>query len=816
MKRITKKGAGMILSDRRSILLLIVVLLGCLNEARAGNAAFAGNHPLDEVQAGALLIHELRCAVCHQGLPSIEVPEKLAPDLSDVGSRVSPDFLQRYLETPAKAHPGTTMPDMLASRSAEERSRIAEALTHFLVSQSTNLFIAQATDAVDTQLGQALYHSVGCVACHGAKVSPPQAPAKSNPLLLFEDDDFDPQPDTGKQSIEPVAIALGHVAEKYSVKSLGDFLFQPLHVRASGRMPDMKLTAAEAMAIAGYLIDDASQRGALPLKVALEPEPQFVEQGKRYFEELRCAACHKSETFGPALQTVPMNAIDSSRGCLSKSDQTQVRFELSDSQVQAIVAALRAQTPVKSDTVTVAQTLVAFNCIGCHVRDDFGGVHQSHDPYFATSQEKLGEEGRIPPPLTLIGAKLQSTWLKKVLFDGESVRPYMSTRMPQYGEPNLSHLPPLLAKLDVLGDPELQIPSPESRSASQRELEKQFRAAGRELLGDKGLNCVACHRFNGKGGDDNQGIDLVTSYQRLQSAWFKRYLIQPGTFRPRTVMPTAWPDGEATFKTILDGDTDRQIEAIWYYLSLGTSAADPSGVRNIGTRLTVVGQPQTYRGRSRVAGFRGIAVGFPEQIHYAFNAETGSIAAIWLGDFVTVNWGGQGAGDFNPAGETIPFAQDVSFARLETEDSPWPLMPVMTKDARTNPDPLYPKNHGYQFLGYHFDQASIPTFEYRSGTVRIEDRCEVGRNDSQPILKRQFRFESPTAQSVWFRPLVGTIQQESETVYRSGQMRLVIPDVDVKLRPLSVGTSQQTELLLRLQIPAGQSMVELVYEPIKK
>lgn len=96
-------------------------------------------------------------------------------------------------------------------------------------------------------------------------------------------------------------------------------------------------------------------------------------------------------------------------------------------------------------------------------------------------------------------------------------------------------------------------------------------------------------------------------------------------------MPTAWPNGVAAHKTILDGNTDSQIEAIWYYLSLGTSAADPSGIHGVSTKLTVDDQAKTYRGRSRVAGFRGIAVGLPEKLSYAFNAETGTLSAIWQG-----------------------------------------------------------------------------------------------------------------------------------------------------------------------------------------
>ena len=61
----------------------------------------------------------------------------------------------------------------------------------------------------------------------------------------------------------------------------------------------------------------------------------------------------------------------------------------------------------------------------------------------------------------------------------------------------------------------------------------------------------------------------------------------------------------------------------------------------------------------------------------------------------------------------MALAQDVSFYRLADEQTPWPLRPVMTQKEPVNPDPLYPKNRGYQFKGYYLDDESIPTFMYR-------------------------------------------------------------------------------------------------------
>lgn len=772
----------------------------------AGDPAWPGYHPLTQSEVGSVLIAELRCAACHSGLARGAMVDKSAPDLAEVGSRISPEFMQRFLTSPQVAHPGTTMPDVLASRPESERQAIAEALMHFLVAQSTAVPRAAAAAMINRQHGKELFHSIGCVACHGPK----EGLSADQPRASRKDDDDDDPALTARKTIKPMTVPLGHVPAKYSVSSLSEFLYQPLKIRSSGRMPDMKLTPAESLDIAEYLLGEQHR----PAK-ELDPDPALVEQGRKHFQSLNCAACHALPGIAAAPLVGSLSDADVTRGCWSKSSTRSPRYALEDKQVQALAATLRKTPSVDTEKLAVAKTLTAFRCVACHVRDDYGGVHDAYNPYFTGSEFRLGDDGRIPPPLTLVGTKLKPAWMKKVLFDGESVRHYMATRMPQYGAANLQHLPSLFTRLDVLTGPELKIPNPESRDESTRQHEKLLRAAGRELLGDKGVNCVACHNFNGKAAHTNQGIDLLTSYHRLQPVWFNRYLRNPGEFRPRTVMPTAWPNGIAAHKTILDGNTDLQIEAIWYYLSLGTSAADPSGIRAISTKLDVGDRARVHRGRSRVAGYRGIAVGLPEKINYAFNAETGTLSALWQGDFIHVNWSGQGSGDFNPAADPITLPQDVSFATLADENAAWPRMPVMTKAAPVNPDPLYPKNVGYQFRGYFLGDTSIPTFQYRSGTIEIEEQSSaIGTND-QRLLQRVLKFDSPTPQSVWFRALVGDINRESERVFRSARLRLTIPVVEIRQRALP-DDPKQSELLLRLPIPQGQSTLEFLYEPLKK
>lgn len=739
-------------------------------------------HPLSEPQVGQLLIGELHCAACHSRKEAPPLLERAAPDLSDVGSRVAPEFLRRFIASPSASHSGTTMPDLLAAETAGQRDKIAEAITHFLVAQSPHKFHREPIGKQEAVAGKALFHTVGCIACHS------------------------PRDENDKETTRQGVVELGHLSAKYSLASLGEFLFQPTRVRPSGRMPDMKLTPVEAKAISSYLLGKSEATSS-----ALQPQEKLVGLGKKYFQQFNCVSCHKLGDVPTLAAAGDLQDLNLTRGCLDKTSVKSPRFNLSDDQATAIRVALGKQIDPISDKTRLATTLTAFNCTACHVRDDIGGVSAEHNLLFRTSEKDLGDEGRIPPPLTLVGAKLQPVTMKKVLFDGESVRPYMSTRMPQFGESNLRHLPELFARLDSIANFEFSVPNLEN--PRDRDREKEMRAAGRELLGDKALSCVACHSFNGKSAD-KKGIDLMISFQRLKPSWFYQFMRDPAAFRPRTVMPASWPGGKAAQSTILNGHTDHQIEAIWYFMSLGTSAPEPSGIRTTETTLQVTDAARTYRGRSSVAGYRGIAVGFPEKVSYAFNAETGTLSAIWRGDFVRVNRSGQGSGGFNPASKFVALAQDVSFFEMADEKTPWPLRPVMTKEAPVNPDPLYPKNRGYQFKGYYMDDASIPTFMYRSGEMEIEDRSAPDATIKNGGLSRKLMFNSPKDQTIWFRALTGKVEAESKQQFKITELRLSIPQVDTVLRPTATDKNAQ-ELLLKFDIPKGKSTRTLTYELLR-
>jgi len=762
-------------SCRSWLLSLPVLLTACLGNAAPVIPGLHGKHPLDEKQSGGLLITELRCASCHEGMDAGRM--KAAPELATVGSRLTPEFIKRFIADPGAVHPGTTMPGLLGAASAEKREEVAESITAYLMSRKAAAPAEVPEGEVDSYDGKELFHQIGCVACHS------------------------PRDEAVREVIGEGVIPLTHLPGKYQPNALAAFLHAPLKVRPSGRMPDMKLSKMEAASLAAYL-----EGASAPAVDGGSGDAKRIEAGRAAFQEYNCAACHQPEEQDFAVRSPgpPLTKLDPARGCLSDAPGAAPDFHLSAAQKKAIRMALHEPASEAASGDLIKMHLTRMNCIACHVRDDFGGVAQNLDSYFHSSEEALGNESRIPPPLTLVGAKLRPEWLNAVLHDGRVVRPYMKTRMPLFGEAGLAGLSDLFGEVDHLDPVELAEPDRESGRA--------MRDGAVRLLGDKGLNCIACHNYNGKDSPGMKGMDLMTSYQRLQPAWFASYMKNPAAFRPGILMPSYWPDGKAVQTEILEGDTELQLRALWFNFSLGRSAGDPSGLRAEPSGLVVTDTTRTYRGRSGVAGYRGIAVGFPGGMSYAFNAQNGSLSALWQGEFVNVGWQGQGPGNFNPIGRPVQLAQDVAFLQAAEPPAGWLLLPTTSKEQPVNPDPLYPRNHGYAFLGYSLDAESIPTFQYRCGPVVIEDKSVPQGEAGSQLLRRSFHFMSPAKETLWFRALTGKIEVESATVFKTADLRLALSPGKTLLRAASEG---EQELLIELSLPKGDSTLTIDYELLR-
>src|SRR5262249_49813744 len=150
---------------------------------------------------------------------------------------------------------------------------------------------------------------------------------------------------------------------------------------------------------------------------------------------------------------------------------------------------VKLPTPATDPKAIIAKAMVTFNCYACHVRDKVGGPTEEMNQLFLTSQPEMGDEGRVPPPLDGVGAKLNPDYFKQIVDKGVHDRPYMHTRMPGFG---LANVGPIIEAFSAL-DKATAVPS-----VAFHATEAKVKAAGRFLVGAGALSCFKCHTFAGQ------------------------------------------------------------------------------------------------------------------------------------------------------------------------------------------------------------------------------------------------------------------------------------------------------------------------------
>ncbi len=193
------------------------------------------------VDEGEVLLGELNCVSCHVAdtAAAARLASRGAPRLGADGLRLEPQWLRAWLMDPARSKPGTAMPHVLHGLPGDEVTRAADELTHYLVSiQPQRPALYLTADRARVETGRALYHSLGCVACHAPVDRPPDMPQD-----VFE-------------RARREGVPLGDLARKYPGGELAAFLKDPVKHRPGGRMPAMGLSDGEARAVATFLLRD--------------------------------------------------------------------------------------------------------------------------------------------------------------------------------------------------------------------------------------------------------------------------------------------------------------------------------------------------------------------------------------------------------------------------------------------------------------------------------------------------------------------------------------------------------------------------------
>lgn len=476
---------------------------------------------------------------------------------------------------------------------------------------------------------------------------------------------------------------------------------------------------------------------------SLQVDDAKAARGRREFAAVGCASCHAlasaptdvvPDLHAPSLAEIATASM--AEGSWQHLAEGAPRYQLDANQRRAIGAALAEPANLarpRDDSAEITHTLATFNCYACHSRAGeeglIGGPDADRRMFFrVVGNQDLGDEGRYPPSLTGVGGKLRRPALASILREDRLHirRDYMHTRMPRFSGEQLAALPDLLARVDSrdgdLSEPPLSVAAVE---------------AGRRLVGSEGLRCIACHDV---GGGRTYGISVANlglAYERLRPGWLEAFMRDPGAVNTGTRMPQYWVGDSVVFDDVAGGTAQGQIDAIWSYLSLGSSMPMPAGM-DVGDTLVLTPAEEALVFRTFMTGAspRAITVGFPEGVHAAFDANVIRLAKVWRGGFFDAKgtWSGRAGQFFGPLGDDVlDMPPGPAVAVLASPDAAWP-QPLLTD-----------RDLGGEFRGYRYDAERRPEFEYTLGETRITEKLLPVVSAGGANLVRRFSIDSAGA-----------------------------------------------------------------------
>jgi mono/diheme cytochrome c family protein len=555
----------------------------------------------EQIAKGEQLFEQLGCVGCHlvQGYGDLPKP---APYLRRISAKVNPEWLVAWIQNPQGYRPHTRMPNFMFTR--DQATAIAAYVWNATQPES-QAWLAEhgppsGVDPGNPTLvahGKELADSLGCRGCHG--FAPEESPAR-----------------LGKT--KDIAPNLSNIAAKTNARWIYNWLKNPRGYSPEARMPSLRLSDDEAVALTSYLLTLGTPTAPSDLDATLR-SPQLIKDGEALVRKYGCAGCHNvpgmeqesrigveltvfgqkplEELFFGNHTDIPItwynwayNKIKTPRTYeTERIEQLMPQFSLDDEDIQALLVFLKSRTDHKTppsykpQDVAREQALVAgrrvverYNCIGCHVIEQRGGAIRAFykdNPTFA------------PPLLNGEGSKVQSDWLFGFIQQPVSVRPWLKVRMPTFG---LSQAETNAVVDYFLAQDKVQIPFVYINDSA---LPHDFVEAGKTLASRDVFNCFNCHQQGDQhpeGPPEGWAPDLAMARHRLNPDWIVSWLSNPQALMPGTKMPRFYnleddvPDGP---EEVLGGDEHKQIEALRdYVLTLhkgteGTPAA-PAGAQS--------------------------------------------------------------------------------------------------------------------------------------------------------------------------------------------------------------------------------------------
>ena len=625
------------------------------------------------VETGRTLVEEFGCTNCHFS-ESLFLEGRSGPDLTHIGSRISANWLHAWLANPRHFHEGAVMPGML---DWEGRLHVTAYLAGLRAPLEIEAPVPVTTH--DISRGKELYETLGCLACHDLP-----------------------------------SLSLSGMGSKRTLFSLKTYLKDPTEYDSSGRMPSLFLTDDEAHQLAAFLVQSRNTEFEQTIPEGSAGDPA---RGKALVQTSGCIACHAlydSQPLLDELRSPPVVELSLGQGCLLPEPPSHLpRYDFTDSERKAITEFLQSRKVApdvsRAPIHTLRRRVHQLRCTACHHLDGLG--------------PKVSLPERVPP-LTDVGTKLRTDWLRKVLLEGVRVRGELRTRMPHYPSEQVDAFVENFAKTSGLSPVE---------DITMQTLGEQEQEAGVDLIGNNGakggLGCTACHdvgEFRATAGE--KGPQMLSMTERLRFDWFHRWMVQPARIVSGTSMPTFFTQMPQT-------RIDSAIAHLWAALSLGYEMPKPDGVADgrvvFSSEVIPMPSHETILIRTMMpdASPAAIAVGMPGRgitagISYCFDATYCRLLYAWQGGFLDLTpTHGKFMGHPVLLGTVFYRSRSLPF-RLTQEDS----VPSV------------------RFLGYRLVEG-FPEFHYRINDMGVHER--IVPTDSGNGFVRQFLIES-IHEPVWF------------------------------------------------------------------
>lgn len=492
-----------------------------------------------QVREGRELFLEHRCVRCHSdGNPATGALELAmdAPHFEGIGARRQYDWLARWVANPHALRPDARMPQVLHGPKVQDD---ADAIASYLSTLTEGgkvtfnevkpaAIIAPPEDAGEVhqfEEPKTLFTKLHCAACHQEPGIKEEAPGK---------------------------ISLAHVAEKFPAGKLEEFLRKPEAHYTWIRMPNFRLTEAEAHELTTNLLAAATK----PANVRkASTDTARIAHGKRLVQSSGCLSCHeaKLENQFKGMPLAKLTAESWTRGCLApggSTNSTAPHFGFSDAQRAALrrfgtahLASLQRHVP----TDFAARQVKNLNCVGCHGQfEEF-------------------------PALNLLGGKLKPAWAAAFIAGEIAYKP-RAERHPK-GEPWLfARMPGFKPYAKALAEGMAMQHGYAPTNPVEKPVDQEMAKIGHKLIGkDGGLSCISCHGIGKMPAVEvfeSEGINLAYTADRLREDYYFRWMHNPIAIDPQTKMPAFFEDNRSGLTDIYDGSGEKQIGALWEYIRL--------------------------------------------------------------------------------------------------------------------------------------------------------------------------------------------------------------------------------------------------------